>query len=417
MGRCGGAVVNWTETLRTALEAVRAHRLRSILTMLGIVIGVSSVILTVGLGQGAQNKVKDEIAALGSNLLIVSPGSSTSSAGVRGGFGSATTLTTTDADAIADTSVVPDVEAVAPTTSTSLALTAGTSNWTTSVVGTTPSWLSVRARTLETGRFFTQAEVEHASNVIVLGSDTASELFTTGNAVGQTVSANGRTLTVIGVLKSTGSSNSGTSNDDTAIVPLSTEESLAGTTSGSLSTIYVQGRSSGTLGAAYDEIDALLLNLHGITSASDADFSISSQDSLLDTANSTNKTLTVLLGGIAAISLLVGGIGVMNIMLVSVTERIREIGLRKALGATPKVIRRQFLVEASTLGLLGGLVGVLIGIVGAQVLPSIIDQPVAVSALATSAAILVSLALGIGFGVYPASRAARLTPIDALRSV
>ena len=417
MGRCGGAVVNWTETLRTALEAVRAHRLRSILTMLGIVIGVSSVILTVGLGQGAQNKVKDEIAALGSNLLIVSPGSSTSSAGVRGGFGSATTLTTTDADAIADTSVVPDVEAVAPTTSTSLALTAGTSNWTTSVVGTTPSWLSVRARTLETGRFFTQAEVEHASNVIVLGSDTASELFTTGNAVGQTVSANGRTLTVIGVLKSTGSSNSGTSNDDTAIVPLSTEESLAGTTSGSLSTIYVQGRSSGTLGAAYDEIDALLLNLHGITSASDADFSISSQDSLLDTANWTNKTLTVLLGGIAAISLLVGGIGVMNIMLVSVTERIREIGLRKALGATPKVIRRQFLVEASTLGLLGGLVGVLIGIVGAQVLPSIIDQPVAVSALATSAAILVSLALGIGFGVYPASRAARLTPIDALRSV
>jgi len=417
MGRCGGAVVNWTETLRTALEAVRAHRLRSILTMLGIVIGVSSVILTVGLGQGAQNKVKDEIAALGSNLLIVSPGSSTSSAGVRGGFGSATTLTTTDADAIADTSVVPDVEAVAPTTSTSLALTAGTSNWTTSVVGTTPSWLSVRARTVETGRFFTQAEVEHASNVIVLGSDTASELFTTGNAVGQTVSANGRTLTVIGVLKSTGSSNSGTSNDDTAIVPLSTEESLAGTTSGSLSTIYVQGRSSGTLGAAYDEIDALLLNLHGITSASDADFSISSQDSLLDTANSTNKTLTVLLGGIAAISLLVGGIGVMNIMLVSVTERIREIGLRKALGATPKVIRRQFLVEASTLGLLGGLVGVLIGIVGAQVLPSIIDQPVAVSALATSAAILVSLALGIGFGVYPASRAARLTPIDALRSV
>ena len=160
-----------------------------------------------------------------------------------------------------------------------------------------------------------------------------------------------------------------------------------------------------------------MLNLHGITSSSSADFSISSQESLLSTANSTNKTLTVLLGGIAAISLLVGGIGVMNIMLVSVTERIREIGLRKALGATPKVIRRQFLVEASTLGLLGGLVGVLIGIVGAQVLPSIIDQPVAVSALATSAAILVSLALGIGFGVYPASRAARLTPIDALRSV
>jgi len=408
--------VNWTETLRTAFDAVRAHRLRSILTMLGIVIGVSSVILTVGLGQGAQNKVKDQIASLGSNLLIVSPGSSTSSAGVRGGFGSATTLTTTDSDAISDKSVVPDVKAVAPTASTSLELTAGTSNWTTSVVGTTPSWMSVRARTLQSGRFFTASEIEHTANVVVLGSDTASELFSTGSAVGQTVTANGRTLTVIGVLKSSGSSNSGTSNDDTAVVPLTTEQALAGSTTNALSTIYVEGASSSTLGAAYDEINALLLNLHGITDSSSADFSISSQESLLSTANSTNKTLTVLLGGIAAISLLVGGIGVMNIMLVSVTERIREIGLRKALGATPSVIRRQFLVEASMLGLMGGLFGVILGIVGAQVLPSIISQPVAVSLLATVGAILVSLALGIGFGVYPASRAARLTPIEALRS-
>ena len=408
--------MNWTETLRTAFDAVRAHRLRSILTMLGIVIGVSSVILTVGLGQGAQNKVKDQIASLGSNLLIVSPGSSTSSAGVRGGFGSATTLTTTDSDAISDKSVVPDVKAVAPTASTSLELTAGTSNWTTSVVGTTPSWMSVRARALQSGRFFTASEIEHTANVVVLGSDTASELFSTGSAVGQTVTANGRTLTVIGVLKSSGSSNSGTSNDDTAVVPLTTEQALAGSTTNALSTIYVEGASSSTLGAAYDEINALLLNLHGITDSSSADFSISSQESLLSTANSTNKTLTVLLGGIAAISLLVGGIGVMNIMLVSVTERIREIGLRKALGATPSVIRRQFLVEASMLGLMGGLFGVILGIVGAQVLPSIISQPVAVSLLATVGAILVSLALGIGFGVYPASRAARLTPIEALRS-
>ncbi len=408
--------MNWTETLRTAFDAVRAHRLRSVLTMLGIVIGVSSVILTVGLGQGAQNKVKEQIAALGSNLLIVSPGSSTSSAGIRGGFGSATTLTTTDADAIADRSVVPDVAAVAPTASTSLELTAGTSNWTTSVVGTTPSWLSVRARSLEAGRFFTTSEIEHTANVVVLGSDTASELFSRGSPIGQTVTANGRTLTVIGVLKSSGSSNAGTSNDDTAVVPLTTEQALAGTTTNALSTIYVEGASSSTLGAAYDEINTLLLNLHGITNASSADFSISSQESLLSTANSTNKTLTVLLGGIAAISLLVGGIGVMNIMLVSVTERIREIGLRKALGATPGVIRRQFLVEASMLGLLGGVVGVVLGIVGAQVLPSLIGQPVAVSLLATGGAILVSLALGIGFGVYPADRAARLTPIDALRS-
>jgi putative ABC transport system permease protein len=408
--------VNWTETLRTALEAVRSHRLRSILTMLGIVIGVASVILTVGLGQGAQNKVKDEIASLGSNLLIVSPGSSTSTSGVRGGFGSATTLTMRDADAIEDKSVVPDVAAVAPTTSSDLELTAGTTNWTTSLVGTTTSWLDVRARSLEVGRFFTQSEIDHASDVVVLGSDTASELFSRGSPIGQTITADGTTLTVIGVLQSSGSSSSGTSNDDTAVVPITTAQAITGTSSDSLSTIYLEGKSPATLGSAYDEVDSLLLNLHGITDASEADFTISSQDSLLSTANATNKTLTVLLGGIAAISLLVGGIGVMNIMLVSVTERIREIGLRKALGATPGVIRRQFLVEASMLGLLGGLVGVVIGVVGAQVLPSLISQPVSVSLLAAVGAIAVSLALGIGFGVYPADRAARLTPIDALRS-
>jgi len=196
---------------------------------------------------------------------------------------------------------------------------------------------------------------------------------------------------------------------------MTTVQQLTGSTDGSVATIYVEGASQNTLGAAYSEIDNLLLNLHGVT-ASNADFSISSQSQLLSTANATNKTLTVLLGGIAAISLLVGGIGVMNIMLVSVTERIREIGLRKALGATPSAIRRQFLVEASALGLLGGLIGTALGAIGAIWLPSLIGQPVSVSALAALGAIGTALALGIGFGVYPADRAARLTPIEALRS-
>jgi len=407
--------VSWLETLRAGVEAVRAHRLRSALTMLGIVIGISSVILTVGLGQGAQNQVKDEISALGSNLLIVSPGSSTDSAGTRGGFGSASTLTLQDAAAIGDDSVVPDAAAVAPTTSGSVSLTAGETNWTTSVAGTTTSWLGVRARELSAGRFFTDAEVEQAANVVVLGPDTASELFSFGSPVGQTVTVDGTSLTVIGVLASSGSSSSGSTEDDVAVMPIGTAKRVTGASGSSVSTIYVEAASGDTLGAAYQEIEALLLNLHGV-SESDADFSISTQDSLVETANSTNRTLTVLLGGIAAISLLVGGIGVMNIMLVSVTERIREIGLRKALGATPRVIRRQFLVEASVLGLAGGVLGVAIGIVGAQVLPGLIDQPVAVSAVATVGAIGTALALGIGFGVYPASRAARLTPIDALRS-
>lgn len=407
--------MSWLETFRAGVEAVRAHRLRSALTMLGIVIGISSVILTVGLGQGAQNQVKDQISALGSNLLIISPGSSTDSSGIRGGFGSASTLTLQDADAIADEDVVPDVAAVAPTATGSVSLTAGETNWTTSVAGTTTSWLGVRARELSAGRFFTDAEAEQTADVVVLGADTASELFSFGSPVGQTVTVDGTALTVIGVLASSGSSASGSSEDDVAVMPIGTAKRVTGASGSSVSTIYVEAASAETLGAAYQEIEALLLNLHGV-GESDADFSISTQDSLVETANSTNRTLTVLLGGIAAISLLVGGIGVMNIMLVSVTERIREIGLRKALGATPRVIRRQFLVEASVLGLAGGVLGVALGIAGAQVLPGLIGQPVAVSAVATFGAIGTALALGIGFGVYPASRAARLTPIDALRS-
>jgi len=408
--------MNWIETFRAGGDAIRAHRLRSILTMLGIVIGIASVILTVGLGQGAQDQVKSQISALGSNLLIVSPGSTTSSSGVRGGFGSASTLTLQDADAMADETAAPDVKQVAPQASTNAELVNGTTNWTTSVIGTTTSWTEVRKRTLSAGRFFTQDEVTDAAHVVVLGPDTASELFSGPTSpVGQTVTLDGTQLTVIGVLASSGASTSGTSEDDQAVMPLSTEKQLTGSTSASVSTIYVEAASQHALSAAYQEIDALLTNLHAVTSAT-ADFSISSQESLVATANSTNKTMTVLLAGIAAISLLVGGIGVMNIMLVSVTERIREIGLRKALGAAPKLIRRQFLVEASLLGLAGGVIGVLIAVVGAQVLPNLISQPVSLSLAATAGALVTSLILGIGFGVYPASRAARLTPIDALRS-
>ena len=295
-----------------------------------------------------------------------------------------------------------------------MALVNGTTNWTTTLVGSTADWLPVRSRSLESGRFFTSAEVASNAPVVVLGADTAGELFT-GSAVGETVTVNGKSLSVIGVLATSGSSSSESSQDDTAVTPLGLASSVTGGTGVSVSSIYVEGSSEETLGAAYQEIQALLTNLHGVTAA-DADFTITSQEALIDTANSTNRTLTVLLGGVAAISLLVGGIGVMNIMLVSVTERIREIGLRKALGATPHSIRRQFLVEASMLGLAGGLVGVVISIIGSQTLPSLIDQPVSLSAQAIVAALFTSLALGIGFGVYPASRAARLTPIEALRS-
>lgn len=408
--------MNWGETLRTSLEAVRAHRMRSLLTMLGIVIGIASVILTVGLGQGAQKEVRDQIDALGRNLLIVSPGSSTDSSGVRGGFGSASTLDLDDATAIADSTVAPDVAAVAPVASSQSSVTAGDTNWTTQVSGTTTSWLGVRARTLASGRFFTEAEAESGADVVVLASDTAGELFDRASPVGQTVRIAGTELTVIGVLEESGASTTGqSSEDDQAVVPLATASRLTGTSSTSLSTIYVEATDSATLSAAYQEVEALLLNLHDVGS-DEADFTVSTQDSLVETANSTNETMTVLLTGVAAISLLVGGIGVMNIMLVSVSERVQEIGLRKALGATPTSIRRQFLLEASVLGLVGGLLGLGIGVLGALVLPSLIDQTVTVSLLAATGAVATALALGIGFGVYPAGRAARMTPIDALRS-
>jgi putative ABC transport system permease protein len=409
--------MNWAETLRTGLQAVRAHRLRSGLTVLGILIGIATVVLSVGLGEGTKSSVSSQINALGSNLLIVSPGSTTSSSGVRGGLGSASTLTISDATALQSSTAAPDVKAVAPIQSTSLEVDNGSTNWTTSVVGTTSNWLGVRARKMESGTFLTSADDARSSTVVVLGPTTAQELFGRLDPVGQTVTMDSISFTVQGVLASAGSDSS-SNLDDTAIVPLSTQVQRLSTSSSrsSLSSIYVAARSNGTISAAYQEMDAVLLARHSITTSTAADFTITTQNSLLSTATSVSSTLTILLGGIAALSLLVGGIGVMNIMLVSVSERTREIGLRKALGATPLLIRRQFLVEASVLGLVGGLAGAALGIGGAHVIPHFISNEITVSGTAVVGAIAVAVAIGLIFGVYPASRAARMAPIDALRS-
>ena len=410
--------MSWLETLRTGLGAVLSHRLRSGLTMLGILIGIAAVILTVGFGEGAQGQVSSEINDLGSNLLVVSPGSTTATTGIRGGFGSASTLTEADATALASKTVAPDIAAVAPATSRSETLTAAGTNWTTTVVGTSPDWLSVRARSVVEGRFLTAADENTDAAVAVLGATTAQELFGLRDPVGQTVTVNGLPLTVIGVLNTVGASaSSSTTNlDDQAVVPITTVANriFGGSTRASVQSIYIEATSSNALSAAYQEATAELLRLHQV-SAADADFTIQSQQSLLTTATSVDKTLTELLASIAAISLLVGGIGVMNIMLVSVTERVREIGLRKALGATQRAIRRQFLVEASVLGLAGGILGAGIGLAGAVLLPHLISNPITISPTATVGAIVVAVGIGIVFGVYPATRAARLAPIDALR--
>ena len=284
------------------------------------------------------------------------------------------------------------------------------------MVGTTPGWLEARARTIAEGRFLTAADENGVAAVTVLGPTTAKKLFGTSDPLGQTVNVNGVPLQVVGVLTSTGSSSSASDEDDQALVPLSTmEQEIGGNSRTSVDTIYVQATSQATLSAAYQEANTLLLNLHGV-SAANPDFTINSQQSLLSTATSVNKTLTVLLAGIAAISLLVGGIGVMNIMLVSVIERTREIGLRKALGATPRVIRRQFLLEASLLGLTGGVLGAAVGLAGAVILPHLISDTITISPAAIAGSIVVAVVIGLVFGVYPASRAARLAPIDALRT-
>lgn len=413
--------MSWLETVRIGWQAIVAHRLRSLLTALGILIGIAAVIVTVGLGEGAQQQVSARIAALGSNLLIVSPGSSsstTSPTGVRGGLGSASTLTVGDATALANSpAAAPDIAAVAPTVQRSEPLAAGSATWTTTVIGTTPSWLTVRARQIAEGRFLTNADAATNAAVAVLGPITAQQLYGRADPLGKLVLINNVPFTVVGVLASAGS-NSSTNLDDQAIVPMAvaTTRLFGGPTRNSVQSIYLQARSASDLSAAYQEATTELLALHHITNPTAADFTITAQQTLLSTATSVSRTMTVLLAGVAALSLLVGGIGVMNIMLVSVTERTREIGLRKALGAAPRLIRRQFLVEAAGLGLTGGLLGVALGVGTALLLPPLVGDPVAISPSAIGLALAVSVLLGVGFGVYPAGRAARLAPIDALRT-
>jgi putative ABC transport system permease protein len=410
--------VNWAETFRTGLDAVFAHRMRSLLTTLGILIGIAAVMLTVGLGLGAQATITSQINSLGSNLLVITPGSTTGSGGVRAGAGSASTLTPGDAAALADKTVAPDIAGVAPVVQRATSLTAGGSNWTTTVVGSTPDFLPVRARTVGTGRFITAEDVSGQAAVVVLGSTTAQNLFGSEEPIGRTVTAGGSTpLTVIGVLAPAGASLGG-NQDDTAIVPLTTaaDRIIGGSALTSVQNIFLAATSQETLSAAYQEATQTLLVRHRITDPANADFTIASQQSILDTASAITGTITVLLAGVAGISLLVGGIGVMNIMLVSVTERTSEIGLRKALGASPRAIRRQFLVEASVLGSVGGIAGIVLGLVASAILSSALGQQVVFSWSATLLAVVVSVGIGLGFGVYPAGRAAKLAPIDALRS-
>ena len=407
--------MTWTETLRTAWEALNGRRMRSLLTMLGILIGIAAVMLTVGLGEGARLQIGKEINKLGSNLLIVMPGGSGGLSSGLSGSGSGG-FTLSDAEVIADPAIAPDVAGVAPIMTSAATVQYGTADTSTQVNGTLPAWVDVRARTLAEGRFFTDAEQSSAAQVAVLGPETARTLFGQEAPVGTEIVVSGQSFVVIGVLESAGSA-SLSNDDDVLVVPMSTMAQRLSTPASALTigTIYVAARDDASITAAHQEItNALTVNRQ--TTTADQDFSIFTFQALLSAANTMTGVLTTLLGGLAAISLIVGGIGVMNIMLVSVSERVREIGLRKALGATPKLIRRQFMVEAGILGLLGGALGVLVGLLGAAILTPLLNLEVTLSLPATLLALAVSLGIGIVAGVYPAARAANLPPIDALRS-
>ncbi len=397
-------------TFETGLRGIAAHRLRSILTTLGILFGVAAVIATVGIGQASTDSVNSRIASLGTNELTITGGSSVSG-GVSGGAGSAATLTMTDVAGLGNPTDAPDILAVAPENQTSSTIVNGTANSTSTVEGSTAGWLTANSRTLGTGTFFTSGNVTTHALVVVLGATTASTL---GATVGSQVDIASTPFTVIGVLTPTGSSGF-TNQDDLAIIPITSDQDLL-TGQGKVQRIVIASTSTATLGSAYLEADQLLLQTHHVTNPSNADFTIVSQSSFLSTAQSVTTTLTLLLASIAAISLLVGGIGVMNIMLVTVTERTSEIGLRKALGATPRDIRRQFLIEASTLSVVGGLMGVITSFVVGIVVPRVTTIGVDIRPAPVLVAVAVAAGVGLVFGVYPATRAAKLTPISALRA-
>jgi putative ABC transport system permease protein len=399
--------------LSEAWVALGANRMRAFLTMLGMVIGVGAVIMMLAIGQGVQQKVADSIASMGSNLFIILSGSTTSG-GARMGSGAVPTLTVMDADALQE---LPELAAVAPAMPGTAQLVYGPNNWSTQIFGTTPSYLTVRNWQIASGAAFTDSDVRSATRVALLGQTVVQNLFGSEDPVGKTIRIKSSPYVVLGVLGAKGQSLDGRDQDDTVLVPVSTaQRKLFGTQfAGSVRFIMAQAVSADAMPVAEKAMNELLRQRHHIRKGEDDDFSVRNLTAMANTAAETTQVLSLMLGAIASISLVVGGIGIMNIMLVSVTERTREIGIRMAIGARGRDILLQFLLEAIIISVIGCFIGVLLGVGGALVVQQVTGLGVIVTAASIVMAFGVAAAVGIFFGWYPARKASRLKPIDALR--
>lgn len=407
-------MIDFESTFKISLRSLKVNKMRSVLTSLGIIIGVSAVIIMLSIGEGAKQRINKEISSMGSNLLMVMSGSTTSS-GVRMGSGTQPTLTLKDAEAILK--YCPSVSEVAPTVSEVSQLVYSNQNWSTSVNGITPGYMPIRLWEIEDGRAISQDDIKNTTKVAVLGSTVTTNLFGDMDPINKTIRISGMPFKVIGILKSKGQNGMGQDQDDTVLIPITTaQKKLFGTAfPGTVKHISVQAADAESLSSAETEIKELLRERHNLGKNKDDDFTIRNFTQMLETAKQASNTMAILLGSIASVSLLVGGIGIMNIMLVSVTERTKEIGIRMAIGAKAMDIRVQFLVEALLLSLAGGLLGVVIGILGAKLVEIFSDMTVVISTMPILISFGFSGIVGILFGYYPAYKASLLNPIDALR--
>lgn len=401
----------FTELLKMAWRSLGANKLRTFLTMLGVIIGVTSVIALVSVGMGVKKNILDNISRLGSNMLIIMPGSA-NRGGMRGAAGSVITLTYDDAEAIKNK--IKNVEYVSPTVQGSYQVVYGHENWNTTVTGVIPEYVAIQSLELKSGLFFSAYDVDVRNRVAVIGPTVAANLFESVNPVGKKIRIGNAPYTIIGVLESKGQSSGGQDQDDTVLIPLTTaQERLVGVTY--VRSINVQVSDADKMDEVQSNIEKLLRQRHRIRTGAEDDFNVRNLTTLMETMTSTTTMITLLLGAIAGISLIVGGVGIMNITLASVTERTREIGIRKAIGATYSNIMLQFLIESTMISIIGGAIGILIGIIAAQAISKFGNFTTVISWVSIAASFGFALFVGIFFGMLPARKAARLDPIDALR--